>query len=77
LVLSSANKLQNFNANCKAVPHESGRIFFLAAWQDFGSESVFFFKILPGKKILPVRSTKSRQKKIPAGLPGKTVLPDC
>jgi hypothetical protein len=71
------------------VPYESGRIFFLADWQDFGSESGFFIKILPGKKILPVRSTKSRQKKIPAGifwsarqefpagLPGKTVLPDC
>jgi hypothetical protein len=66
------------------TPYESGRIFFLAAWQDFGSESGVFFKILPGKKILPVRSTKSRQKKIfwssrqefPAGLPGKTVLPD-
>ena len=34
----------------RPVPYESGRILFPAAWQDFGSESVFFSKSCPENK---------------------------
>jgi hypothetical protein len=61
--------------------------FFSWQRQDFGSESDFFFRILPGKKILPVRSQDCQEYEIPAEKnscrdflvihPGRNFLPGC
>ena len=84
IVLCRAN-FANFNINLsreerssQAVPYDSGRIFFLAAWQDFGSESGFFSKSCPENKSCRSGLRNPGRKKFLPGIfghPGRIFLP--